>query len=47
MQSKKTKGSSPKKMIEMKKVVKTKKSSEPSVENIPEKSTAEVPMKKM
>jgi hypothetical protein len=46
LQSKKTKGSSPKKMIEIKKVVETKKSSEPCAEKIPEKSTTEVPVKK-
>ena len=44
--SKKTEGSSPKKMIETKKVVKTKKASEPFAEKIPKKSTAEVPGKK-
>jgi hypothetical protein len=44
--SKKTEGSSPKKTIEIKKTVKTKKSSKPSAEKIPEKSTAEVPTKR-
>jgi hypothetical protein len=44
--SKMTEGSSPKKTIEMKKVVKTKKVSEPSAEKIPEKSTDEIPAKK-
>jgi hypothetical protein len=46
LRSKKTEGSSPKKTIETKKVVETKKASEPSAEKIPEKSTAEVPVKK-
>ena len=39
-------GSSPKKMIETNKVVKTKKASEPIAEKIPEKSNAEVPAKR-
>ena len=46
LRSKKTEGSSPKKMIETKKVVETKKAYEPSAEKIPEKSNAEVPAKR-
>jgi hypothetical protein len=46
LRSKKREGSSPKKTIEKKKVVETKKASEPSAEKIPKKSTAEVPVKK-
>jgi hypothetical protein len=46
LRSKKTEGSSPKKIIETKKVTETKKASEPSAEKNPEKSTAEVPAKK-
>jgi hypothetical protein len=46
LRSKKTEGSSPKKTIEMKKVVETKKASEPSAEKILEKSIVKVPVKK-
>jgi hypothetical protein len=46
LRSKKTEGSSPKTTIETKKVIKNKKTSEPSTEKILEKSTAEVPVKK-
>jgi hypothetical protein len=54
LRSKKTKGSSPKKTIEMKKVTETKNTSkpsarntsEPSIEKIPEKSTVKAPAKR-
>jgi hypothetical protein len=46
LRSKKTEGSSPKNMVETKKVFKTKKSSEPSAEKIHEKSNAKVPTKR-
>jgi hypothetical protein len=41
-----TEGSSPKKAIETKKIVETKKASELATEEIPEKSTVEAPAKK-
>jgi hypothetical protein len=44
--SKKIDGISPKKITKMKKIVKTKRSPEPSTENIPEKGNVEVPAKR-
>jgi hypothetical protein len=46
MRSKKTEGISPKKTTETKKVVETKKTYEPYVEKIPEKSNSNAPVKK-
>jgi hypothetical protein len=46
LRSKKTDGSSPKKMTEMKNIVETQKYPEPFAEKIPEKGNAEVPTKR-